>query len=193
LPVDVSFSSVLENLELGGMFHLEAQKDRFAIFGDVIYMGLGSSGPDQLIKTSIDVDEYVGELGFAYRFGEPGRSVSVIGGARYFKLDAVIRAGNQASVNRGFDFLDPLIGVRFNWAASEKFSLLGRADIAGFGLGSELTINAEAMFGYHLKGNTTLYMGYRVIAVDYEQGGGPDLFLYDVTTGGIMMGAAIRF
>ena len=32
VPVDVSFSSVLENLEFGGMLHLEAQKERWAVF-----------------------------------------------------------------------------------------------------------------------------------------------------------------
>ena len=58
-PVNVSFSNILDNLELGGMIHFEAQKDLWTIHGDFIFMGLGSSGPFQNVSSSIDVDDYI--------------------------------------------------------------------------------------------------------------------------------------
>ncbi len=193
VPVDVSFSSLLENLELGGMIHFEAQKDRWALLGDFIFMGLGSSGPFQNITSSIDVDQYIGEFGVAYRFGEHGKSISLLGGGRYFSLATDIHVGTQFSVSKSVDWVDPWIGTRFNWGISEKISFIGRLDFAGFGIGSDLTVNAAAMFGYQLKDNMTLYLGYRAIAVDYDQGSGREAFIYDVVTAGILMGASFRF
>ncbi len=192
-PVNVSFSSILDNLELGGMLHFETQKDRWAILGDFIFMGLGSSGPFQNISSSIDVDQYIGEFGVAYRFGERGKSISLFVGGRYTDIESVIRVGNQFSVNKRVDWLDPLVGTRFDLGITEKISMLGRIDFAGFGIGSDLTVNASAMFGYQFKENMVIYIGYRVIAADYDQGSGLQAFVYDVTTGGILMGASFRF
>ena len=193
VPVDVSFSSLLENLELGGMIHFEAQKDRWALLGDFIFMGLGSSGPFQNISSSIDVDQYLGEFGVAYRFGEHGKSISLLGGGRYISLATDIHVGNQFSVSKNIDWVDPWIGTRVDWSISEKISLIGRLDFGGFGIGSDMTVNAAAMFGYQLKENMALYLGYRVTAIDYDQGSGREAFIYDVTMGGILMGASFRF
>src|SRR5688500_19871205 len=41
--IDVSFSDIVENLEMGGMGSLRVARGRWAFTTDVIYMGLGSS------------------------------------------------------------------------------------------------------------------------------------------------------
>ena len=96
-------------------------------------------------------------------------------------------------MNKRVDWVDPWVGTRFNYSISERISILGRIDFAGFGIGSDLTVNAEAMFGYQMKENMTIYLGYRAIVVDYDRGSSRKVFIYDVATGGILMGASFRF
>jgi hypothetical protein len=49
------------------------------------------------------------------------------------------------------------------------------------------------MVGYQLKPNTTLLIGYGVLDVDYDDGSGANLFEYDITTSGPIIGTAFRF
>ena len=46
------------------------------------------------------------------------------------------------------------------------------------------------MLGYQLKPNTTLFVGYGALDMDYDEGSGSDLFEFDVNTRGPMIGVA---
>ncbi|HEX5790843.1 MAG TPA: hypothetical protein VFY13_06795, partial [Luteolibacter sp.] len=62
-------------------------------------------------------------------------------------------------------------------------------DIGGFGVSSDSTWQALAGLGYHLDDSSSVWLGYRGIGTDYQDGG----FGYDVISHGLLLGYECRF
>jgi len=91
-----------------------------------------------------------------------------------------------------FQNVDPYVGFRGRYNFCEKFYFLAKADIGGFGVGSDLTWEASAALGCQLTKNIFAEAGYRYLAVDYHQGGQNGL-TYDVRTQGAEVTLGINF
>ena len=76
---------------------------------------------------------------------------------------------------------------------SDKFSLSLRGDVGGFDVGSQFTYDAIGFVGYDISRVTSIWLGYRVLGVNYESGSGFSKFKYDVTMYGPGLGVAFRF
>lgn len=74
-------------------------------------------------------------------------------------------------VSRLDDWWDPYIGVRARYNLSDKFYVQGKADIGGFGVGSDLTWQAEGSLGMLVTQNVFSELGYRALGVDYQSAG----------------------
>ena len=92
-------------------------------------------------------------------------------------------------ISRTDDWWDPYIGLRGRYNLNEKFYLSGKADIGGFGVGSDLIWQAEAAFGVHVSRNIFTELGYRALSVDYEQDG----VVADTVTHGPQLTMGIEF
>ncbi len=86
-------------------------------------------------------------------------------------------------------WFDPYVGFCARYNLCEKIYLIGKADIGGFGVGSDLTWQASAALGYQLSRNLFAEAGYRFLAVDYHQNG----FTYNVRTQGAEVVLGITF
>jgi hypothetical protein len=86
-------------------------------------------------------------------------------------------------------WVDPFIGFQGRWDLNDQFYLVGRGDIGGFGVSSDLTWNAYAAFGTEVNERTSVELGYRYYQVDYERGG----FNYNVATKGPFIGVKVDF
>lgn len=113
-------------------------------------------------------------------------------------LDGLVVSGNRAFANSGgVEWVDPFIGARLRWqpAAGEEVAL--RGDVGGFGAGSKFTWQAMATYNWFLctHGALTLdgYVGYRALAVDYEDGSGTSRYVFDVVQHGPVVGVTGRF
>lgn len=95
----------------------------------------------------------------------------------------------DARVARLDDWFDPYVGFRARYNLNEKFYLTAKADIGGFGVGSDLTWTAEAALGWKVMRNLYSEIGYRAIGVDYEKDG----LTYDMITHGPQMTLGITF
>ena len=87
---------------------------------------------------------------------------------------------------------NPLVGVNVVAQLTERWAVRAEADIGGFGVGSDLTWNAQAIVTYRwtVGGYDVLAgAGYRALYWDYQDGD----FAWDVTMSGPMLGAAVRF
>jgi hypothetical protein len=86
----------------------------------------------------------------------------------------------------------PLVGVNMIVELAKHWAVRAEADIGGFGVGSDLTWNAQAFLTY---GSTVAgydafaSAGYRALYWDYKDGG----FEWDVTMSGPLLGAGVRF
>jgi len=86
-------------------------------------------------------------------------------------------------------WVDPFIGFQGRCDLNDRFYLVGRGDIGGFGVSSELAWNLYGALGAEINDRTSVELGYRYYQVDYERGG----FRYDVATKGPFIGVKIDF
>jgi hypothetical protein len=153
-------------------------------------MGLGASGgpPGFVVPFDLDVDQTAIELGAGFRYNDYFESIV---GVRYIDLSVDIRLFGplalQASGSE--DWWDPFIGANIRAPLGEKWSFRGRADIGGFGVGSDLAWQLEALFEWRMSARASLQLGYRAIDIDYEKDG----FVYDVLIQGPQAGVTFRF
>jgi hypothetical protein len=208
--VDASFSDILDNLDLAAQVHLEARKGKWAFFLDPTYLRIvGNETAASPFGGSLDVEvtteAWLVEGGAFYRIAESAvgddgvRSIAVdlLGGFRYnyLKAGVDVEGSINVDVEESKDWLDPIVGGRIQARLSKKLLLNLRGDIGGFGISdaSDSTWSLLAALGYQLNERTTLLVGYRALAVDYDEGSGSDLFEYDVTMSGPFFGTAIKF
>src|SRR5262245_12022383 len=153
VDVDIGFDEILDNLEFGAMGRVRAMHDPWSINLDVIYMGLGVSGapPEFLLPFDVDVDQTAIELAAGFSYNDYFESIV---GARYVDLSVDISTFGPlaAQASGSEDWVDPFIGVNIRAPLGEKWSFRGRADIGGFGVGSDLTRSEERRVGKEGRG-----------------------------------------
>jgi len=203
ISVDVSFSDILDVLDFGLMGAFEARKGRWGMLFDAIYMKLemdgtaSSTGPGGLtVNAKLEMKQTLLAAAAMYRAVEGRSPVDVVGGLRYVKIEASADIngslfGQTGTVSRSGkeDWVDPYIGVRIQHPVSDRWTLVGYADIGGFGVGSDFTWQAIAGVNYDFSKSVSAKLGYRYLGVDYDKGG----FLYDMDSYGAYLGVGIRF
>jgi hypothetical protein len=206
--VDASFSDLLDVLDFAGFVHLEAGKNRWGVFVDPSYLKLSADEHVDPVTVEIDAEMWVVEMGGVYRLGEwhVGSDKSrklvldVLGGGRYWSLETEIDigipiAGVTYDAKETVDWIDPFIGFRIRTNLTDKLLFRVRGDVGGFDIGdsSDLTWNVLAVFGYGFTERTSMWLGYRALDVDYDEGSGADLFEFDVTMSGPIVGLNFQF
>ncbi len=197
-PVDVRVSSnpsaIFNNLNWGIMGLLEVNNGRFGLAFDGTYMNLEASRD-----------------GFVDRIGGHQGAYSVIALVRierHAEAYAGIRVndlgvnlsgtgplGNPQSASRSETWVDPIIGMRVTLPLSRTIDLTTLADVGGFGVGSDITVQTWPTLGFRLSDSIHAKLGYRLIYTKYETDGSQlaDRFVYDVLTHGPTLGVQFRF
>jgi len=114
--------------------------------------------------------------------------LQVIAGIRQQDIDVELSFLNrnpQASV----DWIDPFVGVIYTPALTEKLYLSLRGDVGGFGIQSDIALNAEAMLRYQFGDTFSFKFGYRYLKVEFEDSS----LIYDISLDGFLFGLGIRF
>jgi hypothetical protein len=125
----------------------------------------------------------------AARVAEVRRRVDAAKGRLQKRVAGVLKKNLNRSFSRGDDWWDPYIGVRARYNFTPAFYAIGRADIGGFGVGSDLMWQAEAALGIQLSSSIHAEIGYRALSFDYDHDG----LTYDTITHGAQVTAGIEF
>ena len=206
--VSVSFSDLVENLDSALMGTLEAQKDKWTIVGDLIYLKLstGQSSSRPLLPslpgggitvnttTRVGVTGKVFQLMGGYQLVDD-QSVSLYGtfGARYLKLETDLgldvttaSGGRSVNVSGSNSNWDGVVGFRGRANINENWFVPFYGDV-GTGQ-SDLTWQAFAGIGYDF-GRADLVLGYRHLDWKFKD---TDL-ITDMAFGGPLLGLTYRF
>ncbi len=128
------------------------------------------------------------------------------------ELAAAIRAGAQARVNqieaqltnqiansvtsqldRSFsfyhDWFDPVIGLRGRFNLNKAFYLTAQSDVGGFGIGSDIAVQAYAALGCQITRHIFSEVGYRYLYDDFRDTN----FLYQLSLHGAQITIGINF
>ncbi len=188
--LDASFGDILENLEFGAMLNFVAMSGPWSCTVDLIYMGLGSTTDRP--PAEIDLDQWLVEVDGAYQFNS---WVAALAGVRFNSLSGdILFQGERERESAGTrNWFDPVIGTRLTGQVADRWTLRGRADIGGFGIGSRLTWQLAAYIDFRASDLVAVVGGYRWLYNDYEAGSGGDEFRYDMTVSGPALGVTFVF
>ena len=104
----------------------------------------------------------------------------------------VLPAGTKVGVSDSEAWFDPFIGARIHYDITKTFALGLRADIGGFGIGSEFAWQAAAFVDWKFDlfgADAALLLGYRALGQDYQDND----FEWDVIAHGPAIGLNIAF
>ncbi len=199
------------------MSYAEARNGPIGLFNDIVYANIsGSKGfakelpgslPPLSGGVSVDYVQAIVEFGGAYQIWSGANpalarpaAFDLLAGGRYWHQDVEVSAALGPLVadrSGSVDWVDPFIGARLRQQIAPGESLMLRADVGGFGVGSDASWQVLAtynwqmcMLGGHLIDG---YLGYRALSVDYSQGSGSTAYKYDVLMQGPVMGTTLHF
>jgi hypothetical protein len=195
INVEASFDDILDHFDIGGMLALEMSPpdSNWTFLVDLVYLRLDDEGTSRgpgAVTVEAQLEEFVGEVSVAYEILEAGR-FDVLGGLRYWNIGTDLTAhtgGGSLEVGGSEDWIDPLVGARTRLPLAERFDLLLRGDIGGFGSGSEFATNLLGEVGWTMSEACQLALGYRYVYVDYRGD-----ITFDMAHAGPTLGIEIRF
>ncbi len=196
--VDLKFKDVLKNLQFAFMLHGEVHKGNWGLMADYFYLKLGSDidTPESGVL-DIEFKQSIFELFGSYRIQKEWGWYDVYAGIRSWnlKLDLQLRDDASVGANGDQNWVDPVIGGRIYYKSPGDFILGMRADLGGFGLGSDFTYNLQPGVGYQFSDVFTLMLQYKYLYSDYSSGteGTPNFFALDAATNGPLLGLVFRF
>lgn len=194
--VDSSFSDILDDLDFALMAMGEARKDRFSVFGDLMYTKIspGSATPRGILADSVELtsETTAALLGAGYAVIQTERGhLDVVAAARLWhaSTDIAFTGGVLDGVSRrdSDQWVDALAGVRGRYMLNDKFHLAGWG-LVGAGQ-ADLDWEVAVVIGYEFSDRFAAMAGYRALGVDYEEDG----FEFDVAQQGPLLGAVFRF
>lgn len=185
--IDLSFSDILEDLEMAATGHLEANKreSRWGWFTDVFWSSLGRNFDQNLGEFDLNM-VYLEGAG-TYAFGE---NFNLLAGLRYIDMDMTLDLRpltdppGPIRVTGDQNWTDLMVGGRYRKSFGERWGFSARGDLAGFGIsgGSDLTWNVVLLGQFKVASRVGLILGYRWLDIDYENT--DDLFVFDVRQAG---------
>jgi opacity protein-like surface antigen len=199
--VDLNFGEIMDNLDFGVMVSYEGKNDKWMVLGDLVFMNLGadvdSASGQNNVRNSADIEQSLLEADVGYRLTE---NMALFVGARFSDIDGEIgitTTGPATGINRSAglseNWIDPVVGLLGQWELTEHWAWDLRADIGGFGVGSDFVWQAQAILRWKVRPNLDVIGSYRYMEVDFDQDGPTGLLVYDMINSGPGIGVTFHF
>jgi len=190
---NLSFGDLLDVLDAAFMLHAEGGRGGWSAFADWTYLETSDTNPRQVLTIDSESKQTFLDLAAAWWPRATGDKFNIYGGIRYssFSDKYRFRLGDQVlgQQNSNADYTDFLVGLRYRFDLSERWSLLTQADTS-FG-DSEGTWLGRADFGYKVgkRAQNRILFGYQYKQAKFKDG---DL-VTDYSYQGPMLGFNFRF
>lgn len=203
VPVDLSFSDILDELDFALFGHLEwhSRTSNLGFMTDLSYLKLSTSNPIPFGQLATGVEMTWLEMAIMYNLASRESPFDIFLGFRTWDMDLTMRFDangvlppppafppDGANVRGGDDWTDAMFGARYAPRIGEKWWLILRADYA---TGDSDTANLAGNFMWRFGNSASLLFGYRWMDLDYSSGSGVNRRALDVTFSGPV--AAINF
>jgi predicted porin len=194
--LDISFSDILENLDIALTGFFEAKKGRFGIAGEVNYASVSADidtpGPF-FSGADYEQDMLALSLMGVYQLTQNSQyQVDALLGVRHWDLDNTLKldAGllSARKVSERERWYDITLGLKGKTKLNEQWFLSGMINFAISG-DSDKYWDAVAGINYQYKKDLSFVVGYRHQEVDYDNGD----FLFDIETTGPIIGLTTSF
>jgi hypothetical protein len=191
----ISFSDLMDMTDAAFMVHVEGGKGRWSALVDLTYIDISDTDRRQVFTIDSSSEQVYLDAAVAFWPGGVGSNLSLYGGLRYTGLDDEFRFslssdGTLVSRQRSDkDYSDALLGARYRWDLSPRWSLLAQGDTS-FG-GSEGTWQLRGLFAYTVgkRQENRILFGYQYKEAEFKDG---DVGI-DMTFEGPLAGFNFRF
>jgi hypothetical protein len=195
--VDIGFDDLLDNFDgsLSGAF--EARNGRWSITADAIWLKVSFSTPPITNSyLAVTQNQIMGSLVIGYDlYQSEDTRFEVVAGAAINSLEVdmdlftprlpvTIRSGSGSQ-----SWIDPVVGLRVRHRLGDRWGLFAGGTFGSFDVSSDEYWQIIAGISYRLSESTSLALAYRMLSVDYQQGG----FLWDTQTSGPNVGLVFQF
>jgi hypothetical protein len=191
-PLDLDFDDIFEKLE--GVFTLNFEamhNNRLGFLVDFSWIDIGDeqSLPSGA-KLKVDFTNTLAEVDGLYRIASGEHNIDILLGLRYTDQETKVKP-TPLSVSQ--DWVDPIIGARWWWNFADRWGLVVRGDIGGFGVGADFTWQALALVDWQPFKNVSFIGGYRALYQDFEDNSSSKAFEYEATLHGPLLGVNIKW
>ncbi|WP_455201676.1 hypothetical protein [Kaarinaea lacus] len=188
-PIDSDYNFFsLDNLDGVASATFTARKNRWGFLFDFLYVAYEDTlQAGTLLETTPRLEGLIIEYAGAYA-PQSVKNLEVIAGIRQQNIDVSLLILNQnpeANVN----WFDPFVGVIYAIPLKHDFSMSLRGDVGGFGIESDMAVNAEAMIRYQFGNTLSAKFGYRYLKVKFDDAN----LVYDIGLDGFLLGLGIKF
>jgi len=142
-------------------------------------------------STAID-----GLLGFRYWNNSIAASFDATANVNFSNLHIERSFGIAVARSDVVQWVDPVFGLRLRHRFTPNQEIFVRGDIGGFGLGSQFTWQAVAVYSYAWQFTgyqIAAALGFRALGVNYTSGSGVDALGINQVLYGPIIGASFRF
>jgi len=182
--IDTDFADIIEFVDSGLSFNLQATNGTWSPHIDVFFVELEDSFDLPAATVGAELEQFVVEAGTGYRIRQ---DTDLLFGLRHQEIDLEVDFARIPNASRNKSWVDPFIGIRLRKDLSRQWDLTIRGDIGGFGIDSDLTLNLIVAGGYRFRENLKGFLAFRAFDTDFDDDG----FIYDTTLFGL--GAGLRF
>jgi len=214
VDVDQGFNDIVRQLDFVAAGMGEARKGKWSLIGDAMYLKISDSG------TTAIRDGLTADLKFKFRqtlvagyagyrvwsdqdepaAGVQGTDFDLLAGVRYNRLEpeltgtlTALGISQSGDAKDTVDWADPVIGARLQFYPGQRSRIVLWGDVGGFGVGSDMTWQLMATYGYTFDNGWDLFAAYRAYAYDYTSGSGANKTVMDLTTHGPVLGVGYKF
>ena len=171
---DLSFGDIIDTVDAAFQVHVEGGKGNWSGFADFTFISTSDSVELPIVRIDTESEQVVLDAAAAYWPGGVGSPLNLFGGVRYTGFDDTYRfsiggtpVGESPSTQ---DYVDALLGIRYRFDLSERWSLLTHGDVS-FG-DTEGTWQLQGLFGYTVgkRQQNTILFGYRYKQAEFKDG-----------------------
>lgn len=172
--VDLDTSDVLSALDMAFMGSAIFRKDKFGVLLDAVYSKLGTDGTwlQERVKTSTDTKVGMYTAALSWRvYDDPKGFVDLYGGARYFDtgVEFKLSATNLGDTfSKGLRWTDPIVGVRAGAQLSDRWEVVGFADVGGFDGSRDTSWQLYGGANYAFTDAWQGTIGYRYVSIQKQ-------------------------
>ena len=192
--MEADFGDVFDNLNGVFTVHFDAAwRQKWGGFVDLNWVNLEANEntpPGGTVTPKIT--SFISEFAGFYRLNQDDHKFDLFGGIRYTDMDVKLEFSGPLGTQKGNEsWVDPMLGLRWIWKFADKWALVARGDIGGFGVGSDFAWSALGLINWDPWKHAGFILGYRALYQDFETGSGLEKFRFDATMHGPVI--AVKF
>lgn len=161
--IDISFSDIIEDLDMALTGHFEARKNNWTLLFDVFYVNI-SEKPQTVV---VRVKQTVAELGGTYHVSPWFEALAGVRIVKY-RLELTPTPLDEPLVEGSKTWADPFVGARARAKVGSAITLIARGDVGGFAIGSDFSWNILLGGAIQVARWGAIDAGYRWWDVDYD-------------------------